>query len=261
MQRELSFKSPRIGYSGRLAPLHLRPPISPERLLAANRFAVPAIVGVIVFLGLGAAWQSGALLRTWDVPFQRAVEGARTQWLTDAMHAITSLGGHVAVVAGMLILVALVRRRCHVLAWAIVIATLARPVLEFTLKALADRPRPDLERLVPGNGPSFPSGHVLAAIALYGLLPPVVALLTRKRWLWWTSMVASGSVILLIAASRTYLGVHWLSDIVGGLLVGALYLLAVERFVHWYHRRRPCDHCTAERVAEAGAIEPARAAA
>jgi undecaprenyl-diphosphatase len=236
--------------------MHLRPPLSPARLFRAHPFIVPTILGILTFLGLGAAFQSGALLRTWDMPLQQAIEQARTPWLNDAMHTITQFGGHVAVALGMLVLVALTWRRCQALAWAIVIATVGRPILEFTLKALADRPRPDLERLVPGNGPSFPSGHVLAAVALYGLLPPVIALLTRKRWVWWTSAAASATMILLVSASRMYLGVHWLSDVVGGLLVGALYLFAIERLVHAYHRRTPCHHCKRHGITDIGSLDP-----
>jgi undecaprenyl-diphosphatase len=254
VQSELALKPHRIGYSGRTRSLHLRPPLSPAKLLRSNRFVVPVILGVLVFLGLGAAIRNGALLRTWDLPAQRAVEGARSPWLNDAMALITRFGGHAAVVLGSVLLLVLVWRRCHALAWAIVIATLGRPIVEFTLKALADRPRPDLERLVPGNGPSFPSGHVLAAMALYGLLPPVIAILTKKRWVWWTSVVVSAVLITLVAASRMYLGVHWLSDVVGALLVGALYLLGIERFVHRHHLHRPCDHCRAHDRGDVGTI-------
>ena len=48
------------------------------------------------------------------------------------------------------------------------------------IKAIVDRDRPDLERLVNGTGPSFPSGHVMAAAALWGLVPLVVTLYTRE---------------------------------------------------------------------------------
>ena len=46
--------------------------------------------------------------------------------------------------------------------------------------------------------------------------------------IWWTSVVISGIVIVLVAASRVYLGVHWFSDAVAGLLLGSFFLLGVE---------------------------------
>jgi undecaprenyl-diphosphatase len=235
-------------------------------LLRKHPVIIPATLGVLAFLAVGAATGGGRLLRTWDLPAQQAVEGARTPWLNDFMSSVTQLGGHAAVVLGAIVLVALVWRRCHALAFVVIAATMGRPIVEHTLKVLADRPRPDLERLVPGNGPSFPSGHVLAAVALWGLLPPVVALLTKKRWVWWASVALSSTVIVLVAASRTYLGVHWLSDVVGGLLVGAFYLFGIERMLQWYHRRKPCHSCHEDGADDLGAIEirdeaPERAAA
>ncbi|MCZ7527167.1 MAG: phosphatase PAP2 family protein [Acidimicrobiia bacterium] len=129
-------------------------------------------------------------------------------------------------------------------------ATLARPAIEWMLKATVDRPRPDLERLVPGNGPSFPTGHVLAAVAIYGLLPLVVGLYTRRRWLWWSSVGMAGAVIFLVGASRVYLGVHWLSDVVGSMVLASFFLLGVEWVLHRSHDLDACAPCPAP-----GAVE------
>jgi undecaprenyl-diphosphatase len=258
MQTGLTSGSPGLGLRARrprVRSLHLRPPLSPAKLLQGHRLIIPAIFGILAFLAVGAAMAGGALLRVWDLPAQQAVEGARTPWLNDFMSTVTQLGGHAAVAIGAIVLVALVWRRCHALAFVVIAATMGRPIVEYTLKVLAGRPRPDLERLVPGNGPSFPSGHVLAAVALWGLLPPVVALLTKKRWVWWASVALSSTVIVLVAASRTYLGVHWTSDVVGGLLVGAFYLFGIERLLQWYHRRRPCLSCREHGSDDLGHIE------
>jgi membrane-associated phospholipid phosphatase len=111
---------------------------------------------------------------------------------------------------------------------------------EFTIKALVDRDRPDFERLVAGNGPSFPSGHVMAAIALWGLLPVVVSLYTRNRAVWWASVCTSVLLIVSISASRVYLGVHWFSDVTAGLIVGGFFLLAVDVLLSRQHARHPC---------------------
>lgn len=80
------------------------------------------------------------------------------------------------------------------------------------LKALFGRARPD-DILVPLDSPAFPSGHVANAATLAVLL----ALLVRRRWI----AVAGAVYVVLMALSRTYLGAHWVSDTIGGALVGA----------------------------------------
>ena len=220
--------------------LHQAPPLVPSALILRSSRLVPSLLLLLLGLAFAAAVENGALLKTWDEPIQRAVESARTPTWNAVMAAITELGDKYAIVVVVALLLPLVWRRCQSLAFVMIAATLARPVLEFTLKALADRPRPDLERLLPGNGPSFPSGHVLAAIALWGLLPPIVALFTNKKSWWWASVVVSGLLIATISASRVYLGVHWFSDVIGGLLVGTLYLVGVERLLAWRHEHHGC---------------------
>jgi undecaprenyl-diphosphatase len=80
----------------------------------------------------------------------------------------------------------------------------------------------------------------MAAIALWGLLPVVVALYTRRRAVWWAAAALAGTLIAGISASRIYLGVHWFSDVTGGLIVGAFLLLAIDTLLHKAHDRHPC---------------------
>ena len=68
----------------------------------------------------------------------------------------------------------------------------------------------------------------MASVALWGLLPVIVGLYTKRRDIWWASVIVSGTLIGFISASRVYLGVHWFSDVVGGLLVGTFFLLGVD---------------------------------
>jgi hypothetical protein len=82
-------------------------------------------------------------------------------------------------------------------------------------------------------------------------VPPVVALLTNRRALWWAASVVSGTIIVLVAASRVYMGVHWFSDVIGGLLFGAVFLLVIERIGDVTHRRHPCSE-----YSEAPHVEP-----
>ena len=122
-------------------------------------------------------------------------------------------------------------------------ATFSKPLFETVLKTAVDRERPDFDQMVPGNGPSFPSGHVMAAMALWGMLPLIVSLYTRRRDVWWASVAVAATIVGGIAASRVYLGVHWFSDVVGGVLAGSLFLLAVQALYDHQHRSHGCGLC------------------
>jgi undecaprenyl-diphosphatase len=192
-------------------------------------------------LAIAAAWNGSSVLLTWDEPIQYRVEANRTSLLDEIFLAVSFLGSTVMVLTMGTVLTLVTWRRCRAVALAVAFATVSRPLLEFLLKATVGRDRPDLDRLVNGTGPSFPSGHVMAAVALWGLLPVIVALYTRRRALWWASVAVSAALIAGIAASRVYLGVHWFSDVTGGLVVGAFFLLAVEAVFHRAHVRYPCQ--------------------
>ena len=114
--------------------------------------------------------------------------------MTAVVKRISFLGSTIAVLTLGTLLAAVSWRRCRAVATVVLIATFGRPLLEFTIKAIVDRDRPDLERLVNGTGPSFPSGHVMAAAALWGLAPLVVTLYTRNRRIWWATTIASALV-------------------------------------------------------------------
>ena len=220
--------------------LHCHPPLTPGTMFGRWRFGAGVLAVLLLSLAVGAFVKGGWLLLHWDEPIQRAVEDTRTSGATAIVKRISFLGSTIAVLTLGSVLAAISWRRCRAVATVILIATFSRPLLEFMLKAIVDRDRPDLERLVNGTGPSFPSGHVMAAAALWGLAPLVVTLYTRNRRIWWATTIASALLILAIGASRTYLGVHWLSDVVAGFIVGAFFLRGAEWLLAQQHRRRPC---------------------
>ena len=225
--------------------LHGHPPLTPAGVLLAWRYTIPLVALAFALLAVGAIVHEGSVLLTWDEPVTRALIDLRSPGLDGVVKSLSSLGGITVVTLVLLLLLLLVWYECRSLALVLLGASLARPLVEWTLKELVNRPRPRLGQLVAGTGESFPSGHVMAAVAIWGLLPPVVALVSGRRSAWWWSVGISATIIAAVSFSRVYLGVHWLSDVVGALLLGALYLLAVEWLLDWHHRRQTCAHLEA----------------
>lgn len=221
--------------------LHHNPPLTPGNVLFYHPALIWVVAGVSVVLGGLAAVDGGSVLLTWDQPIQEWVENNRTSGYEDIFRGFSRLGSNLVVFSVFAVLVVLAARKCRVFAVSLAVAVLARPPFEYVIKELVDRDRPDLTRLVDGTGPSHPSGHVLAAVALWGLLPPLVSLLTDRRWVWWIATATSAVLIAGIAASRMYLGVHWFSDIVQGFVLGWLYLTAIEILFVRHHHNRACS--------------------
>ena len=102
------------------------------------------------------------------------------------------------------------------------------------LKGIYDRPRSP-GSLVVTTGTSFPSGHAVAAsvtviAAVIALLPP------GRRRAWW--VLAAVAFSILMGLSRAYLGAHWLSDAVAGILLGTSCALLTALVVGQIQRRQ-----------------------
>jgi undecaprenyl-diphosphatase len=217
-------------------------PLTPARVVLGHPVLIGLSIVLIAVLAGLATYHDGSVLLNVDEPIQRWVQDRRSSGLDTVFRLSSRLGSNVVIFSLAALLAALTWRRCRFLSMAIIAAAALRPGMEYVVKALIDRPRPDIGRLVPGNGPSHPSGHVLASIALYGLVPAVVLLFTgsRRAWAWTVGVVMVG--VPFIAASRVYLGVHWFFDVGAGFLIGTLYLLAVEYLFRRYHPDGGCDH-------------------
>lgn len=132
---------------------------------------------------------------------------------------VTALGSSAVVVMMVVIASAFLwvgrHRWSVVLLW---VAMLGGAVLNYTLKEAFARPRPMLWERVYAGHPSFPSGHAMSAVVIYGTLAYLVARLEPSRAMRRLTFGVAALVITLIGLSRVYLGVHYPTDIVAGYL-------------------------------------------
>jgi membrane-associated phospholipid phosphatase len=164
-------------------------------------------------------------------------ESHHRPWLNAAMKVFTHLGDKWTVI-GVLLAAVLVfwlcgRRRtaCIVLASSVLALAISQAV-----KYTVNRPRPDVAwKLVPRpDQPSFPSGHSLNSMAIYGALALTASRTLRRRAVRGLVIALGLGLPLLIGISRPYLGVHYPTDVLVGWFVGlACALLAYGADARW----------------------------
>ncbi len=126
-------------------------------------------------------------------------------------------------------------RRGHPrLAVFLVVTTLGGGLLDTLVKEAVGRPRPSLaEPVATAHGKSFPSGHAMSSTVAYGALVLVFLPAIGRRY---RPVVVAGAVVLVVAIgfSRLALGVHYITDVLGGFVLGLAWLAAsIAAFSTW----------------------------
>lgn len=116
---------------------------------------------------------------------------------------------------------------------AIIINMLIMWALIGILKRTFKRERPNIKRLVNEKGYSYPSGHTMTATIFYGFNIFLIILSNLIIPLKISLIIILSILILLIGYTRIYLGVHYLSDVIGALLFGSSYLLLYIYFTYF----------------------------
>ncbi|MCU1398119.1 MAG: phosphatase family protein [Acidimicrobiales bacterium] len=149
--------------------------------------------------------------------------GARhaTPTTTDVLKVVTTLGGtSFVIVIGVVVGAQQYWRHRSIVPALFLTSAIASTVLVDNLvKVIVNRPRPDIARLVGAFGSSFPSGHSAAAAATYASLAMIYGRNRSRRAKGVLAGVAA-AIAFTVAACRVLLGVHWLTDVIAGLLLG-----------------------------------------
>jgi undecaprenyl-diphosphatase len=183
--------------------------------------ALVALAGTLGFAELVEKVREGDTLQ-----FDRKVLawiGARhTPLLTTFMTEVTPLGTGAVVLMIVGVTAAFLWRTEHKHSARLLLASTAGSILlNNALKLLFDRPRPDVfPWATHAASSSFPSGHAMSATVVYGTVAYLLARLQKSHWARALTLFAAVIMILLICLTRLYLGVHYPSDVLGGIIVG-----------------------------------------
>ncbi|HTK50059.1 MAG TPA: phosphatase PAP2 family protein [Gemmatimonadaceae bacterium] len=203
-----------------------------------------------VVLLAGAVWGFGGLLEEvldrealvrWDIAVVRWLRAHSSSLGDGIFSAVTILGSPVNYVIVGAVALWLLWKRERFLLVTLLAGTAGGKLLELALKTTIHRRRPsEAAEILSGHTFSFPSGHAMNATVCYTLVAFVLATAlesrvhVRARW-----YATAAAIALAVAFSRIYLGMHFPSDVIGGLAAGVAWVVLCMAVVKVARSRMP----------------------
>jgi undecaprenyl-diphosphatase len=199
------------------------------------------LLTTLLFVLLTGVVLGGSLTTGLDQLAHTTLQSLRSPWGDHLMTAFSAPGDLVSVLViatglGLTLWLRGDRRTTYYLFAACLFGLLAPLLLKYGLRV----PRPTSAGDAVGPW-SFPSAHVLRSVTLYGFISIMLARSLQREWRWLPYSLAA-LLVGAVALSRLYLGVHWLTDVLGSLMLGtawvALLGIAYHRHVEQASRKR-----------------------
>lgn len=212
----------------------------PVFVLLAAGAAIAALAGNL-FVELAESLQSESpQMQQVDTMIHAWAHETRTQASTTFFTILTVIGTPVglAIIGAVIVAILLIKKRWL---WALYLflTSASGGLLNLQLKAFFARARPELaEALREAHGYSFPSGHAMGSAVVFGALA-YLAFRVVNDWRQRGALVSLClSMIVAISASRIYLGVHWISDVVAGMAAGTIWVITTTVAYETFRRIR-----------------------
>ena len=181
-------------------------------------FAITAILAIVVTINV----KNGRILELDLNIYKFFSENIINDKLTPIVKVITHIGGAKIVFVLTVLAIILIKGLKNKLF--LLTGVVGTAGLNVVLKHIIQRERPNINRLIPEKGYSFPSGHSMMSMAFYGMLIFLIFKYVKNTALKWTLIVILTILLSTIGITRIYLGVHYPSDVIGGFLVSLTYL-------------------------------------
>lgn len=196
-----------------------------------------SLIASLALFGVLAVMARGAAYFPIDVTITQILQGLRSPFFHALMVAVSWIG-YIPQAGVVLLLPAAITwwlgKRWE--ASMIVLSSAVVVLVNVIVKTVVNRPRPasDLVDVYTTlSTHSFPSGHVMFAVGLFGFLLYLAFALLKHTWLRTALIVLFAALIALMGLSRVYLGEHWASDVLGAYLLGMPGLALAVSVYHW----------------------------
>lgn len=197
---------------------------------------ITVIIIGITFLALTALVWTGNT-KALDTAIFNGIISVKNSILTKILLCITNIGSAtgVLIILGVMLLIMIVLTKKEYIPYykyLLINVFLGAGAMK-VIKSIVQRPRPEW-RWIKESGYSYPSGHTICSVMLYGTLILIVSRLLKNNKKSKNSLIVFFSVMaVLIGISRIYFGVHYFTDVLGSMIIGSALLVITDFLMDW----------------------------
>lgn len=195
-----------------------------------KKIIVSIFMGLFLLLMFLVIFDKISFLDNW---FYNLLMSFRCEFLDNYFTGVTRFGDVGMVMFILLLFLIIFKDRRGIF---LNISAIASVGINYVLKLIIRRDRPNGLRLVEQGGFSFPSGHTMISVCVYGYLLYIVKSSVKNKFLRYFLSTLLVILILSIGISRVYVGVHYFSDVLAGYLLASVILILVIVYTNKYFR-------------------------
>lgn len=201
-----------------------------------NKSLIIIIILAILYIGFSILVVNG-LLDKFDFVFYEKITSHMSKNLILIVKGITNIGGPLMVIGICAFLVFYPKTRWN---FGIMVAfgSLLTFLTGFMFKSIFGRERPDVLQLVHEGSYSYPSGHAAVSVVMYGLLAFYIFKNVKSKKMKNFLIVMCIVAPIVIGLSRVYLGIHYMTDIIGGWILGILMTIVSYKLYNLFENKR-----------------------
>lgn len=194
-----------------------------KRILAGILFVLFIVWTVLVKMNL---------LVEFDKFFYKLITSSMNDTLTTIFKTITFFGSTVfMVIFAIILFIFFILKKKNIISYLTSSCLIISTILNNVIKIIIRRSRPDVIKLVHETSFSYPSGHTMASVSIYGIIIYLLLKSNLSKTIKYIGTISLSLLIVLIGISRIYLGAHFMSDIIGAILVSTIWLLVFTSII------------------------------